>query len=403
MDEDIRVLVLADICPNFGLEDRLLAGEGPEILGPVRNLMEQADLVIANLETPLCETAAPIPKCGPNFMCKPALARVLRELGFHCLTLANNHVNDQGTRGLEETLRVLQEADLPCCGAGMTHREACRPVLFKVRGRVVAILNFAEGEFAQAQEDGPGAARLDPPWPEACIQEARRDADAVLVILHVGNEYQPIPSPVTVDFCRRMAVAGADAVVAHHAHIPQAVQICDGAPMCFSLGNFLFGYPLTEERFRAQPCWFLGSAAEITVSPGDCARMTIHPFRQTPSLRLTDLSPAGRTAFEDYMARCAEILGDPAAHQRFWEQEARVLFRDLRKLLGRSVADLDGDDPEKAFRAATVLYNLVRCDAHHETLERGFRLLYEKRFADDAVTQTELDALHELIRRCFAD
>ncbi len=403
MDELIRVVVTADICPNYGLEDEILAGGGARLLGPVKTLMERADLVIGNLETPLCDQEAPILKCGPNFICKPALAPVLRDLGFHCLTLANNHINDQGPQGLEQTLRVLREAKVACCGAGMTHEEACRPVVFKIRGRTLAVFNFGEGEFAQAQEEGPGAARLDPWWPERSIQNLRQEVDVILVVLHVGNEYQPIPSPVTTDFCRRLAAAGADAVVAHHAHLPQAVELFDGVPLCFSLGNCLFGYPYTAERFAAQPCWFLGSAAEIEFPVGDCARMTIHPFKQTPSRALAELSEAGREAFEEYLQRCEDILVDPAMHQRFWEQEARNLFRGHRAALPGYVQDLNGSDPAKVQRAAAILYNLVRCDAHHEALKRGLRLLYEGRLDDDAAAQAELTVLAERIRQCFAD
>lgn len=401
--DDLKILVTADICPNFDLQDEILAGAGARLLGPVKALIDEADLVIGNLETPLCDREAPIPKCGPNFICKPALAPVLRGLGFHCMTLANNHINDQGTQGLEQTLKVLGEAKLAYCGAGLTHEEACRPAVFKIKDRTLAVFNFGEGEFAQAQEDGPGAARLDAWWPERSIQDARREVDLILVVLHVGNEYQPIPSQVTADFCRRMAAAGADAVVAHHAHIPQATEEHDGVPICFSLGNLLFGYPFTPERFEAQPCWFLGSVATLVFPVGDTATMALHPFKQTADRSLAALSAKGFEAFREYMRRCEQILADPATHQRFWEQEARNLFRGHRKGLPVYVADLNGEDPAKAHRAATILYNLVRCDAHHEAVRRGFRLMYENRLEDDAAAQAELNALGELVRQCFAE
>ncbi len=401
--DDLRILVTADICPNYGLQDEILAGEGVRLLGPAKALIDEADLVIGNLETPLCDREAPIPKCGPNFICKPALASALKDLGFHCLTLANNHVNDQGTQGLEQTLQVLSDAGLAYCGAGLTHEAACRPAVFKVRERTVAVFNFGEGEFAQAQEEGPGAARLDAWWPERSIQNVRGDVDVILAVLHVGNEYQPIPSQVTADFCRRIAAAGADAVVAHHAHIPQAMELFDGVPICFSLGNFLFGYPFTPERFKAQPCWFLGSLARLVVPVGDTVQMSLYPFKQTANRSLADLSPQGLDAFGEYMRRCEQILADPATHQRFWEQEARALFRGHRAALPQYVADLNGQDPAKAHRAATILYNLVRCDAHHEALRRGFRLMYEGRLEDDAGVQAELSALADLVRGCFAE
>jgi len=401
MGNEIRIAVTADLCPNFGLEDRMLEGDASRFIMPAKPLFERADLVVGNLEAPLCESETPIPKCGPNFMIKPALAPVLKEMGFDCLTLANNHTNDQGAQGLAKTLETLDAHGVAHCGAGMTHEEACAPAEFTIHDRSVAVFNFAEGEFSQAQEDGPGAARLEPFWAERRVQQARDRFDVILVVLHAGNEYQPIPSEVTADFCRRMAAAGADAVVAHHAHIPQGTEVFEGVPICFSLGNFLFGYAYTAEEWERRPCWYLATAAEL-VFTDEGATLELHPYVQTEDLSLADLSPAGRIAFEDYLARSNAIIADPARHRAFWEQEARDLFRGHRKGLPERTQDINSDDPAVAYKAATALYNLMRCDAHHEAIKRGFRLMYEGRLEDDPQVQGELAELRQLVRDCFA-
>ncbi|MCK5804989.1 MAG: CapA family protein [Lentisphaeria bacterium] len=400
MGNEIRIAVVADICPTFGLEDRMLEGDASRFIAPVKPLFERADLVVGNLETPLCEAETPIPKCGPNFIIKPALAPVIRDMGFDCLTLANNHTNDQGTPGLERTLETLDAHGIARCGAGMTHEEACTPAEFTVRDQNVAVFNFAEGEFSQAQENGPGAARLEPFWAERCVLQARERFDIILVVLHAGNEYQPIPSGVTVDFCRRMAAAGADAVIAHHAHIPQGTELFEGVPICFSLGNFLFGYEHTPEKWDLRPCWYLSTVAEL-VFTDEGATLELHPYVQTEDLSLAELSPTGRAAFDEYLSRSNAILADPARHQAFWEQEARDLFRGHRKNLPKYAQDLNSEDPAVSHRAATVLYNLVRCDAHHEAIQRGFRLMYEGRLEDDPQVQRELAELLQLVRDCF--
>lgn len=400
MAREIRIVVTADICPNFGLDERIIAEGGERFIAPVKPLFDRADLVVGNLEAPLCADAAPIPKCGPNFIIRPELAPVLLDMGFDCLTLANNHTNDQDTQGLKQTLTTLDAAGLARCGAGMNHEEACRPATFTVADREVAVFNFAEGEFAQAQENGPGAARLEPFWAERRVQEARDRFDVILVVLHAGNEYQPIPSTVTVDFCRRMAAAGADAVIAHHAHIPQSQEVYEGVPICFSLGNFLFGYARTPEAWEQRPCWYLATVAELVFGENGVS-LTLHPFVQTEDLSLAELSAAGREAFAEYMRRCAAIIADPVQHQAFWEQEAKDLFRGHRKSLPKYATDLNSDDLAVAHRAATALYNLVRCDAHHEAIKRGFRLMYEGRLADDPEIQRELAELRQLVRECF--
>ena len=398
--DPLRIVVTADICPNEGLAEELLQGDPRRFVRPVVDLFDRADLVIGNLETPLVDTATPIPKTGPNFITPPAVLPALCEMGFDGFTLCNNHTNDQGLPGLAETLRVLDAADVPHCGAALTHEAASLPMTFERQGRRIAVFNFGEGEYGQAQDDGPGAARLDGYWQEQRVAAARAEFDVILVILHLGNEYQPIPSPVTTSFCRRFAAAGADAVIGHHAHIPQADEVFEGTPVCFSLGNFLFGYPFTPERWRNNPCWYLSSVAEIVIDDVGC-RLELHPFAQLEDRGLHALSEAGRAAFDQYMTRCREILGTTADHRRLWDQEARDLFKGHRVALARWAGDLAHEDDAVSHRAATCLFNVFRCDAHHAAIQQGLRLMYERRLDDDPGTVAELAELRELIKQSF--
>ncbi len=405
MNNDLRILMTGDICPNRGLDLELLGADGDRYLAALKPLFDGADLVIGNLETPLCTRKEPRLKSGPSFMADPALAARLKRMGFDGFALANNHVLDQEVQGLEQTLQALDGAGLAHCGAGLSHEAACRPASFMAGGRSIGIFNFAEGEFAQAQGDGPGTARLDAFWTEERVRQARGQFDLILVVLHIGNEYQPIPSGVTVDFCRRMVAAGADAVVAHHAHIPQGVERYRGKPIAFSLGNFLFGFPHAYDggnRFATQPFWYLSTVAELTFKAGGEVAIDLHPFKQEADRTLAPLSAAGRRAFTAYIESCNAILADPARHARFWEQEARRLFKVMREYLPGFVADSSGADEERSHRAATILFNLFRCDAHHEMMRRGLQLLYEHRLDDDTATQGEIDRLIDTLRDCLA-
>jgi poly-gamma-glutamate synthesis protein (capsule biosynthesis protein) len=304
--------------------------------------------------------------------------------------------------GLQRTLAELRSQQIPHCGAGLTHEDACQPAVVTVKGKSVAVFNFGEGEYAQAQGNGPGAARLDPFWSENRVQRARSQYDIIIVIIHAGNEYQPIPSLVTAAFCRRMADAGADAVIAHHAHIPQGMEYRNGVPICFSLGNFLFGNEFGNHKVAWPGVWYMVSVAELDFT-GAGVTLTLHPFKQMPDLALAELSPRGRAAFDQYLARCNAVIADPALHQRYWEQEARELFRGRKQSLADLTQKLNSDNEEEAYQAAKVLYGLVHCDAHHETLERGLRLIYERRFADDPEAVQGLADLRALANKCFAE
>lgn len=45
------------------------------------------------------------------------------------MCLGNNHIMDQGSRGLRETLRVCREAGISAFGAGANINEAWQPLI----------------------------------------------------------------------------------------------------------------------------------------------------------------------------------------------------------------------------------------------------------------------------------
>ena len=78
---------------------------------------------------------------------------------------------------------------------------------------------------------------------EAEIQEARRQADVVLVSLHAhecdGLETN-VPSQFVEVFCRSCIDAGATAVLGHGPHELRGIELYKGGVIFYSLGNFLF-------------------------------------------------------------------------------------------------------------------------------------------------------------------
>ena len=411
--KQLNVLFTGDFCPLNDMEDAFLSGQGASVLGAGRPFFEQADRVIANLETPLCKGFSPIRKQGPAFRVSPGLAPALKECGFDAFVLANNHICDQGPAGLTQTLNALDQAAIPHTGAALAHEEACAPMVLTLHDRQVAILNFAEGEFARAVGNGPGTARLDPWETPSRVRRAREQYETVVVVLHTGNEYQPIPSPTTVKAFRAVAEAGAHAVIGHHAHIPQSWEVWNGVPICYGLGNFLFG----KESHR--PCWRLSELAMLSFSDAG-ATLKVHALRQGSDMALHALDDAQQTAFDDYIKACADILSDPDKHLRFWEQQVRQLFRDqwdgwlyklsaldtgeppasLKQRLKKLYAQWKGADTQAA---AALFYNLTNCDAHREVLLTAGRLLHADLFtSDDNEVQRELVRLEQLLQTAAA-
>ena len=108
------------------------------IFANVRSLLREADLLLGNQETPICDRGEPIlgkTEVGSgNVRAVPETARALREVGFKAVGLANNHMMDYGEEGLLQTIELLAEAGVAYTGAGCNVDEAHQPVLLEVNG-----------------------------------------------------------------------------------------------------------------------------------------------------------------------------------------------------------------------------------------------------------------------------
>jgi poly-gamma-glutamate synthesis protein (capsule biosynthesis protein) len=232
----------------------------------VGDLLAQPDLTFANLETPIAPGAD---KGSRSFVfnAPPAAARALRHAGIGLVSVANNHLFDQGRDGFLETLAQLDGAGLRYVGAGPSPAEA-GPRRIEVNGLSLAFLAWSRF-FNERGNDcpvAPGpclrAALLDAQGAVAAVRAAAAQAEAVVVSLHWGEEYASQPREEDVALARRIADAGALVILGHHPHVLQPIELyrrADGqvALIAYSLGNFIsnqsrrYVHGITPERAAA--------------------------------------------------------------------------------------------------------------------------------------------------------
>jgi len=218
------------------------------LLAPIADLLAAPDVTFANLETPVAPTA----NQGTRefmFNAPVAAATALARAGVDVVSVTNNHAFDQGRAGFEETLERVAGAGLKPAGAGPRGRSA-GPLLLEVNGLKIALLAYAYG-FNQDGNDCPTrqpdcvqASLLDRARAPEDVRAAAAQADAVIVSLHWGVEYEGQPRADDADLARRLVEAGALAVLGHHPHVLQPVELvprADGttALVAYSLGNFV--------------------------------------------------------------------------------------------------------------------------------------------------------------------
>lgn len=228
-----------------GRWERIVAQNGYfhafEKIAPV---LQAGDITLANLEAPLTTRGQEFVDKKYRFRIKPQAAVALKKAGITTVTLANNHSMDFGAEGLLDTLRQLSQAGIGHVGAGENLAAARRPLIYDIRGTRVAILGYSltlPQEF-WAGEKRAGTAPLLEKLVKADIAAARKQASIVIVTVHWGEEgttrlreYQPRLGRMMID-------SGADAVIGHHPHILQGVEVYRRGIIFYSLGNFAFAH-----------------------------------------------------------------------------------------------------------------------------------------------------------------
>lgn len=272
-----RIVITGDWVPFWDIQrgayyDRIMAERPVECYGGTLKLLHDADLRIVNLECAV-EGEKPVIKSGPHLCAFERHLPCLKAGKFDVAALANNHVCDYGPEGLRKTMRTLDGMGIRYFGAGMDDAEAWKPLVCEVGGIRVGLVGFTEGHDLTAAAPGkPGVAGWDVSRARAAIRELKRSCDVVIVIPHGGIEYAAHPSKYCIDAFRELAAEHPDAIAAHHTHVPQGIEIHDGVPIFYGLGNYMFHH-MTPLHFRRH-----GMLAELEVAKDGLHGFKVHPF-----------------------------------------------------------------------------------------------------------------------------
>lgn len=289
----VRLVFLGDI-------SAVANREAPDIDPDLKHVLRSADLVIGNCESPVVHRVrAPLgTRLGVRHAMSPDfLDSVIEACGFESnklvMSLANNHIFDQGIAGFEETVAHLSQRDI-----GIAGLVASGPVTrFKVGDVALGLLAFTQWRNAPlADFEGrvmllKDVARLSGADMDGC--------DLVCALPHWDWEFRHFSRASTRALARDLAGNGVKLIVGGHAHVVQPVERMGGALVAFGLGDFL-GTALPRVPWPLS----IGAIFAVDVSTdratlGSVAAYRVHPFVRTRKgrherLSLLDMSAASR-------------------------------------------------------------------------------------------------------------
>ena len=192
----MKILIGADFVPTASNYELFCQANTTALVGvELESILGDADFRIFNLEVPLTDQQSPIDKCGPNLIAPMNTVNGYKALPVDLLTIANNHVMDQGEQGLFSTIDLLDKSDISYVGGGKNLSEAQKPYIINVEGRKIGVYACAEHEFSIAEDKKCGANPFDPLESFDHIQALKEECDFVIVLYHGGKEHYRYPSP----------------------------------------------------------------------------------------------------------------------------------------------------------------------------------------------------------------
>ena len=280
----MKVLVAGDFCPMDRVSEILESRDYISIFDEVKTIVERADFSIVNFECPVCDGENKIEKCGPNLKCSERGIEAIQWAGFNCVSLANNHFFDYGEEGVRKTLSACKKYSINVVGGGLNLQEASKTLYKEISGEKLAIINCCEHEFSIATDNTAGSNPLSSVRQFYAIQEARKNADYVLVIVHGGHEHYQLPSPRMQDLYRFFIDVGADVVINHHQHCYSGYEVYKNKPIFYGLGNFCF-----DNKVKKDSIWNEGYM--VCLSFDKELKYEVYPYEQCgsyPKVKLLD-------------------------------------------------------------------------------------------------------------------
>lgn len=270
--DTIRLMFFGDMMPVKG-------GRIPRIDPAIRDLLSEADLVIGNCEAPITQKTRSLVIIFQ--MAKNFVQAFLADLGLNpancILSVANNHIGDQGEAGLATTIEHLRRMGITPIGEHRPDQSPVKRISYNgLSLGIVAWTHWLNRNVFRATSGVWRAHEIETlPWQAIKRSEA---VDLLIGTPHWGYEFQHFPSAETRIFAQRLLAQGFGLLVGHHPHVLQPIEWLKRKLCAYSLGNLNGPPALPYVRWPVR----LGFIFEVQLISsgrhvGKIARYTFHP------------------------------------------------------------------------------------------------------------------------------
>ncbi|MEQ6389660.1 CapA family protein [Bacillaceae bacterium S4-13-58] len=230
----------------------------------VKPLLLSADITFANQETILGGVEMGL-SSYPQFNSPVEVGEAFFDAGVDIVSNANNHSLDLYEKGVLNSTKNLSEIGLEYVGSFNSFEDQATSRILKRNGMDIGFLAYTYGTNGIVRPpDKPYLVNyINEEEIIRAVQELKKQTDFIIISLHFGNEYQPLPSSMQKELATSVINQGADIILGHHPHVLQPAEWitrADGSRgfVIYSLGNFISGQTTLDRR--------IGGIMELTLT-----------------------------------------------------------------------------------------------------------------------------------------
>ncbi len=253
----------------------------------IANRIAAADLAFVNQETLICDGKLELSGSNLNFNSPVELGYNLVDIGFDVFNMANNHVLDKGTEGIEYTLDYwdkIQEANrnVVVLGTYRNEKDMNNYRITEKEGLKIGWLGYTDhtnGYVLPEDTELIIPYMADEELMRSQVQELAEQTDCVVVSMHWGEEDTHEIEDSVKEISQKLVDWGADVIIGTGPHTLQSMEYltrADGTQgfVFYSLGNFISGQ---TDNFNA-----VGGLGEFHICRDTEGNITIKDAGVTP-------------------------------------------------------------------------------------------------------------------------
>lgn len=243
------------------------------------NLLQPKDLIFANLENPISSRGTEQTAKSYRFRSEPETVAILQAGHIKVVSVSNNHSLDFGPQALADTVKYCNQVGIATVGYGPQGADSVEATIIEHQGHKVGFLAYTDPNIVPAHyhrlwegHGGQPGVKFIGEGLEDKVAALKEQVDIVAVSLHWGIENLHQVTREQRAVAHTLINAGADLIIGHHPHVPQAIEQYQGGLIFYSLGNFVFP-PSTRDHRRDS------FAAKVEIGTKGIERVALYPHR----------------------------------------------------------------------------------------------------------------------------